>query len=72
VSLCIKYFIHRNIDERGSLKRRARGGSPRPKDGPDRYPLDRRLGGPQSQSERRAYEKNFSPLPGTESRSSSL
>jgi len=30
------------------------------------YPLDRRLSGPQSRSERGGEEKNFEPLPGLE------
>jgi hypothetical protein len=30
------------------------------------YPLDRRLGGPQSRSERDGEEKNSQPLPGIE------
>jgi hypothetical protein len=30
------------------------------------YPLDRRLGGPQSRSERGGKEKNSQPLPGLE------
>jgi len=37
-----------------------------------RYPLDKRLGGPKSWSEHRGYRKNPLPLPGIESRSSSL
>jgi hypothetical protein len=37
-----------------------------------RYPLDRRLGGPQSQSGRYGKEKNPLLLPGIEPRSSSL
>jgi hypothetical protein len=37
-----------------------------------RYPLYRRLGGPQSRSGNRGYKKNSLPLPGIESRSSSL
>jgi hypothetical protein len=36
-----------------------------------RYPLVRRLGGPQSQFGRGGKEKNFQPLPGIEPRSSS-
>jgi hypothetical protein len=34
-----------------------------------RYPLDRRLGGPQSQSGHRGYSKNLLPLSGIEPRS---
>jgi hypothetical protein len=30
------------------------------------YPLDRRLGGPQSRSERKGEERNSQPLPGLE------
>jgi hypothetical protein len=36
------------------------------------YPLDRRLGGPQSRSGRCGEEKNLLPLPGIETRLSSL
>jgi hypothetical protein len=39
---------------------------PRGKD--PRYPLDRRLGGPQSLSEHRGYRKKPSPRPGIEPR----
>jgi hypothetical protein len=34
--------------------------------GSTQYPLDRRLGGPESQSGRGGEEKNFQPLPGLE------
>jgi hypothetical protein len=40
---------------------------PRGKD--PRYPLDRRLGGPQSRSGQRFWEKNPLPLPGIEPQS---
>jgi hypothetical protein len=37
-----------------------------------RYPVDRRLGGPQSRSGHRSYRKNSSPVPEIDSRWSSL
>jgi hypothetical protein len=37
-----------------------------------RYPLDRRLGGPERWSGHRGYRRNHLPLPGTEHRTSSL
>jgi hypothetical protein len=47
--------------------------TPRPRfapgKGPPRYPLYRRLGGPQSRSGHRGYRKNPLPLPGIEPRS---
>jgi hypothetical protein len=42
---------------------------PRGKD--SQYPLDRRLGGPQSRSRHRGWRKNYFPLPGIEPRSPS-
>jgi hypothetical protein len=35
------------------------------------YPWDRKLGGPQSRSERRGVDENLSPLPGIEPQPSS-